>query len=89
MRSVTGRLAGRSFGCPEASKPSRTLGSLSCGRTLEIGSSSASRPCSTCCSAATEVTALVMEAIQKTVSTVMGSVPPAARMPNAPSYTTP
>ena len=35
--------------------------------------------------AATEVMALVIEAIQKTVSTVIGVVPPAARLPNAPS----
>jgi hypothetical protein len=50
-----------------------------------IGASSASRPCSTSCMAATEVSALVIEASQNTLSVVMGMSLDRSRRPNAPS----
>ena len=49
------------------------------------GASSASLPCSTSCIAATEVMALVIEAMRKTLSSVIGSGWSSARRPNAPS----
>jgi hypothetical protein len=50
------------------------------------GASSASLPCSTSCIAATEVIALVMDAMRKTVSGVIAAAPGSgARGPKAPS----
>jgi hypothetical protein len=71
---VIGRLAGRSFGAPEASNPSSTWGDPSAGSMFGTGSSSLSLPCSTSCIAATEVITLVIEATRNTVSRVMGGV---------------
>jgi len=51
---------------------------------LPIGSSSASLPCSTSCIAAVAVIALVIEAIQNTLSRLIGSGLPRSRFPNAP-----
>jgi hypothetical protein len=52
---------------------------------LGTGSSSSSLPCSTSCIAATEVMALAIEAMRKTLSSVIGSGWSRARRPNAPS----
>ena len=82
---MIGRLAGRSFGAPLASKPSSTWGDPSPGSTFGNGSSSFSRPCSTSCIAATDVIALVIDAIRKTVSSVIGALSSSDRGPNAPS----
>jgi hypothetical protein len=49
------------------------------------GSSTLSLPCSTSCIAATEVIALVIEAMRKTVSSVIGVLWSSARRPKAPS----
>ena len=83
-RSVIGFFAGRSFGAPEASNPSSTCGEARSGNSLPIGSSSESLPCSTSCMPAAVVIALVMEAIQNTLSTVMASSLVRSRLPNAP-----
>ena len=83
-RSVIGFFAGRSFGSPLASKPSSTCGLARSGSSLPIGSSSESLPCSTSCMPAALVIALVMEAIQNTLSAVMASSLPRSRLPNAP-----
>ena len=72
-RSVIGRVAGRSFGSPLASKPSSTCGEARSGRILPMGSSSESLPCSTSCMPAAVVMALVIDAIQNTLSVVMAS----------------
>ena len=72
-RSVIGFLAGRSFGSPLASNPSSTCGLARSGSSLPIGSSSESLPCSTSCMPAAAVIALVIEAIQNTLSAVMAS----------------
>jgi hypothetical protein len=69
----------------DASKPSRTWCEPSVGSMSGTGASSASLPCSTSCIAATEVMALVIEAMRKTLSSVIGSGWPSARRPNAPS----
>ena len=53
--------------------------------TALAGPSSSSFPCSTSCMAAAPVTALVMDAIQPTVSGVMAVPLPTARSPNPPS----
>ncbi len=82
---MIGRFAGRRFGAPAASKPSRTCGALSAGSMLGTGSSSLSRPCSTSCMAAVQVTAFVIEAMRKTVSSVMAGPLARSRVPNAPS----
>ncbi len=84
-RSVTGRRAGRRRGAPSAAKPSSTCGRASSGTTAPIGASSESLPSSTCCIAATVVTALVMEAIQTTVSGVIAASWSRPRRPKAPS----
>ena len=86
---MIGRLAGRSSGAPEESKPSRTWGAASSGSTSPIGWSSGSLPCSTSCIAATEVTALVIEAIRNTVSGVIAGPFARSRIPKAPSYKVP
>src|SRR5947199_6466048 len=79
-RSVIGFLAGRSFGSPLASKPSSTCGAARSGSTLPIGASSESLPCSTSCMAPAAVIALVIEAIQNTLSgIVLGQVALAVR----------
>jgi hypothetical protein len=49
------------------------------------GRSRESLPCSTSCIAAAPVMALVMDAIQTTVSTVMAASLPSSRLPKAPS----
>ena len=49
------------------------------------GPSTFSLPCSTSCMAAVEVMALVIEAMRKTVSSVIAVLSPSARTPNAPS----
>ena len=83
---MIGRLAARSFGAPEASKPSSTRGEPSAGSILGTGSSSLSLPCSTSCIAATEVITLVMDAMRKTVSGVIAAAPGSStRGPKAPS----
>jgi len=53
------------------------------------GASSASLPCSTSCSAATDVISLTMEATRNTVSRVIAVASPSRRLPNAPSYSSP
>ena len=83
-RSVIGFFAARSFGSPLASKPSSTWGEARSGSTLPIGASSESLPCSTSCMAAAPVMALVIEAIQNTLSGVMASSLDRSRLPNAP-----
>ncbi|MGY4354934.1 hypothetical protein ACVW0J_001427 [Bradyrhizobium sp. i1.7.7] len=75
--------AGRSFGSPLASKPSSTCGLARSGSTEPIGASSDSLPCSTSCIAPAEVTALVIEAIQNTLSSVIASGLDRSRLPNA------
>ena len=79
-----GRFAGRNLGWPEGSKPSSTCGAESSGKTSAICRSSASLPCSTSCMAAAEVMALVIEAIQNTVSVLIAASSASARRPNAP-----
>ena len=86
---MIGPLAGRTFGAPAASKPSRTVGEPSVGSMLGTGPSSVSLPCSTSCMAATVAIALVMEAMRKTVSGVIPAGWSSPRTPNAPSYSTP
>ena len=81
---MIGRFAGRSLGSPLASKPSSTCGAAMSGSTLPIGSSSESLPCSTSCMAPAPVTALVIEAIQNTLSGVIASDFERSRLPNAP-----
>jgi len=49
-----------------------------------MGRSRSSLPLSTCCIAAVVVMALVIEAIQNTLSTVMGGPAGSPRLPNAP-----
>ena len=68
---MIGRRAGRSRGLPAASNPASTCGAASSGSTRPIGWSSSIRPASTSCIAATEVTALVIEAMRKIVSGVI------------------
>ena len=58
------------------------------GSSLPIGSSSASLPCSTSCIAPAVVIALVIEAIQNTLSSVIASSFDRSRLPNAPWSTT-
>jgi hypothetical protein len=48
---------------------------------MPIGSSSVSLPCSTICIAAVQVMGLVIEAIQKTESTVMSAAASRLRFP--------
>jgi hypothetical protein len=79
---VIGRFAARSFGKPLSSKPSNTCDATS-GSSVPIGASSESLPCSTNCIAPVAVTALVIEAIQNTLSGVIASALPRARLPNA------
>jgi hypothetical protein len=68
---VIGRLAGRRRGAPASSNPSSTCGAASSGSTLPTGWSNCNLPCSTSCIAATEVTALVIDASRKIVSSVI------------------
>ena len=82
---VIGAVADRRRGAPDASNPSSTWGEASSGRILPTGSSSSSRPSSTSCIAATEVTALVIEAMRNTVSRVIALPRARSRRPNAPS----
>ena len=70
---MMGRRAARYRGRPALSKPVRTRGDPNSGSTPPIGSSSVSLPCSTICIAAVQVTALVIEAIQKTESVVIST----------------
>jgi hypothetical protein len=83
-RGVIGRLAGLSFGAPSASKPSSTFTSASSGRMSLAGSSSLRRPCSTSCIAPGLTSAFVIDAYQKIVSTVIGSLRPTPFVPAAP-----
>ena len=64
---------------------SSTSGDFNCGTMSAIGASSASLPSSTCCMAAAAVIALVIDAIQNTVSTVIAGGLPISRRPKAPS----
>ena len=82
---MIGRRAGRSRGLPAASNPASTCGAASSGSTRPIGWSSSIRPASTSCIAATEVTALVIEAMRKIVSGVMALPSARSRCPKAPS----
>ena len=84
-RSVIGRLAGRSRGEPSAAKPSSTCTLPSSGSTVAIGPSSDSLPCSTSCMAQAPVMALVIEAIQTTVSAVIGAPEVVSRTPEPPA----
>src|SRR4051794_5076823 len=83
-RSVIGRLASRSFGEPSGPKPSNTFGAANSGNSRPTGSSRSSLPTSTSCMAAVAVIAFVMDAIQNTVSTVIGSVSVISRRPKRP-----
>ena len=73
--------AGRVFGLPSASKPSSTIGFANSGSMALMGASSDSLPRSICCMAQAPVIALVIEAIQTTVSAVIGSPEGSARLP--------
>ena len=66
-RSVIGRFGGRVCGLPAASKPVSTCASAMAGTTALAGVSRLSLPRSTHCTAATEVMALVIEAIRKPI----------------------
>jgi len=68
---VIGRLAGRSLGAPARQPPD--LGDPAPGR-YWVRLVELSLPCSTSCMAATEVIALVIEAMRKTVSSVIAGV---------------
>jgi hypothetical protein len=68
---------------PSASKPSRTCTSLTTGNTSPMGWSRPMRPRSTSCMAEAPVTALVIEAMRKTESTVIGSGLSIDRSPKA------
>lgn len=83
-RSVIGRFGALSLGSPDSLNPSKTLTVVNSGNTRSIGSSKWSLPCSTSCMAATEVTALVIDAIQNIVSVVIGTRLSTALWPNAP-----
>ena len=79
--------AGRTLYAPVAwSNDSNTIRFASSGRYFSAGSSRAKRPCSYNCIAATEVTALVIEAIRKSASAVIGRSRPTSALPNAPWY---
>ena len=83
------RRAGRVRGLPSSSNlrgPERRRAARS-PRTP--AASRSSRPCSTSCIAAAPVIALVIDAIQPTVSGVISSPPPATRSPNPPRYRSP
>ena len=82
-RSVIGFIAGRSTGFPEGRNPSITSSFASSGRCFATGSSSFSFPCSTSCIAATEVIALVIEAIWKMESGWIAIPEARSRLPNA------
>ena len=69
------RLGARVTGLPDASKPVSTRASPTCGTMVLTGWSSSSLPCSTSCIAAVAVTALVIEAIRKTLSMRKGVAP--------------
>ena len=71
------------------SKPSSSCNSPKAGITEATSWSSARRPCSTSRSAATLVSAFVIEAIRNIVSVVAGAPSPTRKRPAAPSYTTP
>jgi hypothetical protein len=85
-RSVTGLVDGRRIGLPEESNPSRIWRVPSSGRCFAAGSSSVNLPCSTSCIAPTDVIALVMEAMEKMDSGVIGTPETESRVPNAPEY---
>ena len=82
---MIGRFGARSRGLPAASKPSSTFTAPSSGSTSLAARSSTSLPRSTSCMAAVAVIAFVIEAIQTTVSGVIGAGLPSSRQPNAPS----
>ena len=82
---MIGDFAGRNCGTPLALNPSSTCGSLSAGSIAGTGASSESLPCSTSCKAATEVIALTIEAMRKTVSRVIAGPPGSRRWPKIPS----
>jgi hypothetical protein len=67
------------------SQPSSTLSSAHSGRISATGVSRLMLPFSTSCMAAVDVTALVIDAIRNTVSSVIGAGSPRARTPDAPS----
>ena len=72
-RTVGARFAGRTVYAPVlASKLSNTFRFASCGRYFSAGSSRLSRPCSTSCITASDVTGFVIDAMRKIVSTVIG-----------------
>ena len=72
-------------GAPAASKPSSICTDPSSGIYRLVGPSRSSLPCSINCIAPAAVMDLVSDAIQPTVSSVIGSAPPTTRLPNAPS----
>ena len=74
-RPLGGAQPGRAGGV----EPLQHLGEPSAGSILGTGSSSVSLPCSTSCMAATEVIALVIEAMRKTVSSVIAGPLSSAR----------
>ena len=84
-RVVMARRGARRIGLPSASKPSSTWMDASSGRTSAAGASRSSNPRSTSCSAATEVIALVMDAIQNTESSLIAASAAMSRRPNAPA----
>ena len=88
-RRVTGCFAGRSIGAPSAGEALQHLRLRQLRQHAPSGASSASRSASTSCIAATEVIALVIEAIQNTVSSVIGASASRSRRPKAPSYSVP
>ncbi len=80
---MTGRFGGRKRGVPLASKPSSTpIVSIS-GATRPAGASRSSSPRSTACITAAPVIALVIDAIQPTVSVDIGVGSPRVRRPKA------
>ncbi len=82
---MIGLVAGRSCGAPAASKPSSTCGCASSGKSSPMVCSRLSLPCSTSCMQAAAVTALVIEAIQNTLSGVTSAPPSMLCVPKAPS----
>ena len=86
---MIGVFASVSCGAPAASKPVNTFGAASPGSQRDTGASSSTRPASTSCSTAAVVSALVKEAIQNTVSGVIGAGLSSPRTPAAASTTVP
>ena len=84
-RIVTFVAAGRTLYAPVAvSNDSNTVRFASSGRYFSAGSSRAKRPCSNSCIAATDVTGLVIEAIRKIASAVIGRSWPTSALPKTP-----